>query len=156
MCTQRHQQIGVLLLPSSPPCVSLVWDCLVYRPPLTTIDPPLPPPPPPPAGLFLCCVGERYALSPLLPGYGIPPPLCALVPPLLVGWPLVFGLLCWLLGWLVGCWTVESSWLIGWLVGWLVAWLLAWLVGCWLVAGLYVFVLPGHMLCGVVANFVHV
>ena len=81
-----------------------------------------------------CCVGQWYALPPLFPSYGTPPPLCALVPGLLVGWLLVFGLLGWLLGWLVSCWTVE----FGWLVGRLVAWLVAWLVGCWLVAGVYV------------------
>ena len=78
---------------------------------------------------------------------GTPPPLCALVRGLLVGWLLVFRLL-------VGCW-------VGWLVvgqlslaGWLVVWLVAWLVGCWLVAGVYVCVLPRHMLCGVVAHCV--
>ena len=53
---------------------------------------------------------------------GPPPPLCALVPGLLVGWLLVFWLLGWLLGWLVGCWLIgswaaEFGWLVGWLVG---------------------------------------
>ena len=54
------------------------------------------------------------------------PPLCALVPSLLVGWLLVFGLLGTLLGWLVDCWTA----LFAWLVGRLGSWLVAWLVGC--------------------------
>ena len=49
-----------------------------------------------------------YALSPLLLGYGTPPPLCALVLGLLVGWLLLFGLLGWLLGWLVGCRLIGS------------------------------------------------
>ena len=54
-----------------------------------------------------------------------PSPLCALVLSLLVGWLLVFGLLGWLLRWLVGCWligtgTAQFDWLVPWLVGWLV------------------------------------
>ena len=36
------------------------------------------------------------------------PPLCALVRGSLVGWQLVFGLLGWLLGSLVGCWWMGS------------------------------------------------
>ena len=98
----------MLLLPSSPLCVSVVWGCLVYRTPLPTIVPPLPPPSPQ-LGYALYYVGQWYALSPLLPGYGTPLPLCALVPSLLAGWLLVFGLLGWLLGWLVGCWTAWEE-----------------------------------------------
>ena len=78
-----------------------------------------------------------------------PPPPCALVPGLLVGWLLVFGLLGWLLRWLVGCWFIGSGTAeFGWLVGWLVGWLLA---SCW---GVCVCVLPAHMLCGVAAQCV--
>ena len=74
----------------------------------------------------------------------------------------VFGRLGWLLGWLVGCWLISSwaaefgslvGW-VGWLVGWLVGWVVAWLVSGGLVARVYVCVLPGHMLCAVVAQFV--
>ena len=79
--------------------------------------------PPPKLGYAPCCVGQWYALSPFLPSYGIPPPLCALVPGLLVGWLLVFGLLDWLLGW-----TAQFGWLVGWLVGYVVGWLWA---SCW-------------------------
>ena len=65
-----------------------------------------------------------------------PPPPCALVPGLLFGWLLVFGLLGWLLRWLVGCWLIGSGTAeFGWLVGWLVCWLVRWLVGCRLVVG---------------------
>ena len=81
----------MLLLPSSPPCVSVVWGCRVYG-----------------------CTVKSYVVSvtgmlcPLLRGYGTPPScVCALVAGLLVGWLLVFGLLGWLLGWLVGCLTAE-------------------------------------------------
>ena len=104
-------------------------------------------------------MGQWYALSPLLPVYAPPPPLCALVLGLLVGRLLVFGLLGWLLRWLVGCWligsgTAEFGWLVGWFVGWLVGWLVCWLVGCWLGAWVYVCVLSAHMLCGVAAQCV--
>ena len=89
-------------------------------------------PPPPRLAYALCCVGEWYALSPLLPGYGTSPPLCALVPGLMVGDLLVFGLLGWLLGWLVGCWTAEFGWPVGWLVGWLVGCVVGCLLAsCW-------------------------
>ena len=62
-----------------------------------------------------------------------PPPLCEPVPGLLVGWLLVFGLLGWLLGLLVGCWwmgssTAEFGWLVGRLVVCMVGCLLA---SCW-------------------------
>ena len=126
------------------------------------------------------CFVVRYALPPLLAVYGTPPPLCALVAGLLVGWLLVFRLLGWLLGWLVGCWTAEFGWLVGSSVGWLVAWLVGCVVGwllasCWgvclsvcvcvcvctgdvalyvVLGGVYVCVLPRHVLFGVVAQCV--
>ena len=122
----------MLLLPSSLPCVSVVWGCLLYRSPLPTIPPPFPPPPARLCTVLLCgsvvCFvpPPRKLWNPHLP--------CALVPGLLVGWLLVFGLLGWLLCWLVGCWLLGSGtagfgWLAGWLLGWLVCWLVSSLVG---------------------------
>ena len=92
----------MLLLPSSLPCVSVVWGWLVYRFPLPTIPPPLPPPPQ--LGYALCCcAGQWYALSPLLPGSATPPP------------PVCTGT--WLVGWLAVGFRV--AWLVVALVGWL-------------------------------------
>ena len=90
----------MLLLPSSLPCVSVVWGCLVYRSPLPSIPPPLPPSLP--SWVLHCAVRVSSMLCP--PSSEVmespPPPRCALVPGLLVGWLLVFGLLGWLLCWL--------------------------------------------------------
>ena len=110
--------------------------------------------------MLLC--GSVLCFVPPPPRLWNPPP-CALVPDLLVGWLLGFGLLDWLLRWLVGYWLIgsgtgEFGWLLGWLVGWLVACLVGslvrWLVGCWLVARVYVCVLYAHMLCAVAAQLV--
>ena len=81
----------MLLLPFSPPCVCVVWGCLE-----------------------LCCVGHSYALSPLLPGYGTPPPPCVCTRTWRVGWLAVgfqvVWLVCrWLIGGLVGCWLVAGG-----------------------------------------------
>ena len=68
------------------------------------------------------------ALSPLLLGHATPPP------PVCTGtWLLVFGLLGWLLGSLVGCWwmgswAAEFGLFFVWLVGCMVRCLLA---SCW-------------------------
>ena len=83
-------------------------------------------PPPPQLGYALCCVGLWYTLSPLLPGYGPPPPAC-------VHWYLACWLVgCWFSGCLVGCWVgwlvVGHMILAGWLVRWMVGWLRGWLV----------------------------
>ena len=107
----------MLLLPSSLPCVCVVWGCIVY-----------------------CCSAKSCAVlvSGMLcpPSSQVmqpPPPPCALVPGLLVGWLLVFGLFGWLLGSLVGCWQMGFGQLS--LAGWLVGWFVAWFVVCCLFAG---------------------
>ena len=100
----------------------------------------------------LCCVGQWYAFSPPLRLWD-PPPLCMCAPVLglLVVVLLVFGLLGWLLGLLVGCWTADFGWLGRRWVGWLVSCL----VGCWLVDRVYVCVCVCVCVCtGVVALYV--
>ena len=144
----------MLLIPSFPPCVSMVWGCLLYRSNLPTIVPPLAAPPHPSWDMHCAVWVSGMLCAPSSQGMESPPALRPFVLGLLVGWLLVVGLLGWLLGWLVGCWligswTTEFWWLVGLLVG---GWLVAWLVGCWLVARVYVCVLPGHMLCAVVAH----
>ena len=140
----------MLLLPSSLPCVSVGWGCLVYMFPLPTIPPPLPPPPP---SWVMHCVAVRVSGMLCPPSSQVlqppPPPVCTgtwLVGWLAVGFRvawLVVALVGWL--WLIGSGTTEFGWLVGLLVGWLVCWL----VGCWLFAGVCVCVLSAHMLCGV-------
>ena len=126
----------MLLLPSSLPCVSVVWGCLVYRFPLPTIPPPLPPP----SWVVHCAaVGVSGMLCPPSSQVLQPPP-----PP--VHWYIAcWFVCCWFsgclvgccVGWLVGCWligfgTAQFGWLVGWLVGWLIGLLVGWLLAsCW-------------------------
>ena len=72
-------------------------------------------------------MGQWYALSPLLLGYGAPPSMYTGT--WLVGWLAVGCWVAWLVVGLVGCWLIGSwtaefgrlvSWLVGSVVGWLV------------------------------------
>ena len=94
----------MLLLPSSPPCVSVVWGCLVYY-----------------CSVKSCAVWVSGMLCPPSSQVMAPLPPC-------VHWYLPCWLVgCWFSGCLVGCWVcwlvVGQLSLAGWLVGWLVGWL---------------------------------
>ena len=96
----------MLLLPSSLPCVYVVWGCPVYTFPLPTIPPPLPPPPP---SWVMHCATVRVSAMLCPPSSQVLQP-----PPLRVHWYLT---LTWLVGWLaVG---FQVAWLVVALVGWL-------------------------------------
>ena len=115
----------MLLLPSSLPCVSVVWGCLVYRFPLPTI---------PPSSWVMHRAAVRVSGMLCSPSSQVlqppPPPVCTGT--WLVGWLAVGFRVAWLVvalvGWLLVDWFWHSRvWLVGGVVGWLVGWFVGWL-----------------------------
>ena len=87
----------MLLFPSSWLCMDVLWDCVSYGCHIRN----------------LWCLGRWYALSPLLLGYGISPPLCAMVRCLLIRWFWRCLVRCWLIGLHAGGCDKQAGWLFG-------------------------------------------
>ena len=147
----------MLLLPSSLPCVSVVWGCLVYRFSLPTIPPPLPPHSP---RWVMHCAVVRVSGMLCPPSSQVlqpPPPVCTGTWP--VGWLAVGFRVAWLVvalcGWLLVDWFWHSCvWLVGEVVGWLVGWFVGWLVVGYLLACVCVYC--PHTCCVVLLHTVPV